>query len=84
MTPAGYGAQDSRWDTWRISAFSEITGFYENATYVRDSAGLSKFRNTVQINAEREFGELGIFSNVSWNGVFRGSYDGVYDLNSNE
>ena len=44
---------------------TEITGFYENATYVRDSAGLSKFRNTVQINAEREFGELGIFSNVS-------------------
>lgn len=63
---------------------TEITGFYENATYVRDSAGLSKFRNTVQINAEREFGELGIFSNVSWNGVFRGSYDGVYDLNSSE
>ena len=28
MTPAGYGADDSRWDTWRNSAFSEITGFY--------------------------------------------------------
>lgn len=28
MTPAGYGAEDSRWDTWRNSAFSEITGFY--------------------------------------------------------
>jgi acyl-CoA dehydrogenase len=28
MTPAGYGAKDSRWDTWRNSAFSEILGFY--------------------------------------------------------
>ncbi len=28
MTPAGYGADDSRWDTWRNSAFSEITGFF--------------------------------------------------------
>ncbi|PLX42846.1 MAG: acyl-CoA dehydrogenase [Deltaproteobacteria bacterium] len=28
MTPAGYGANDSRWDTWRNSAFSEILGFY--------------------------------------------------------
>ncbi len=28
MTPSGYGASDSRWDTYRNSAFSEITGFY--------------------------------------------------------
>jgi acyl-CoA dehydrogenase len=27
-TPAGYGAQDSRWDTWRICEFAEILGFY--------------------------------------------------------
>jgi acyl-CoA dehydrogenase len=28
MTPKGYGAEDSRWDTYRNSAFAEITGFY--------------------------------------------------------
>jgi len=27
-TPAGYGASDSRWDTWRICEFAEILGFY--------------------------------------------------------
>ncbi len=27
-TPAGYGGQDSRWDTWRICEFAEILGFY--------------------------------------------------------
>ncbi|MDB5283340.1 MAG: acyl-CoA dehydrogenase-like [Bacteroidota bacterium] len=28
MTPAGYGPKDSRWDTSRIAAFTEILGFY--------------------------------------------------------
>ena len=28
MTPAGYGAADSRWDSFRICAFNEILGFY--------------------------------------------------------
>jgi acyl-CoA dehydrogenase len=27
-TPVGYGATDSRWDTWRICEFAEILGFY--------------------------------------------------------
>lgn len=28
LTPSGYGANDCRWDTYRISAFAEIVGFY--------------------------------------------------------
>ncbi len=28
LTPKGYGAPDSRWDTWRNCAFNEILGFY--------------------------------------------------------
>ena len=28
MTPAGYGATDSRWDTYRNCDFSEVTAFY--------------------------------------------------------
>lgn len=27
-TPSGYGAEDSRWDTWRVCEFAEILGFY--------------------------------------------------------
>ncbi|MBW2692081.1 MAG: acyl-CoA dehydrogenase [Deltaproteobacteria bacterium] len=27
-TPSGYGAEESRWDTWRICEFAEILGFY--------------------------------------------------------
>jgi len=28
LTPAGYGASDCRWDTWRNCEFNEILGFY--------------------------------------------------------
>ena len=28
LTPAGYGRDDCRWDTYRISEFAEILGFY--------------------------------------------------------
>jgi acyl-CoA dehydrogenase len=28
LTPAGEGAADTRWDTWRICEFAEILGFY--------------------------------------------------------
>lgn len=28
MTPTGYGADDSRWDTYRVCEFAEITAFY--------------------------------------------------------
>ena len=28
LTPAEYGAEDARWDTWRNCEFAEILGFY--------------------------------------------------------
>ena len=28
LTPAGYGAADSRWDTWRVAGYNEILAFY--------------------------------------------------------
>ncbi|MDO9624900.1 MAG: DUF1302 domain-containing protein [Pseudomonas sp.] len=64
----------------------QVTGFVENATFARDSVGLSKFRNTLQVNADRKFGDLGQlnFKNTAFHATFRGTYDGVYDLNSSE
>ena len=63
---------------------TRYTGYYENATHVRDSAGLSKFRNTLQLNADRVLEDRGVFRNIKFHGTFRGTYDGVYDLNSSE
>ena len=67
-------AQDSEW---------EIAGFMENVTHVRDDVGISKFRNTAQLELFRQFDTDG-FSSFSVNAILRGTYDGVYDLNSDE
>lgn len=60
------------------------SGFGENATYYRDEVGLSKFRNTVQAEFIRPVDTSGSWYNVTLNGVLRATYDGVYDLNSDE
>ena len=62
----------------------DLSGFVENATYFRNKVGLSKFRNTLQLEGTKVLGNLGAFSEVSVNGTFRATYDGVYDLNSDE
>jgi hypothetical protein len=60
--------------------------FYENDTRFRgdddtgNNVGLSKFRNTLQVEADRRLGNSG----WEFHGVFRGTYDGVYDLNKGE
>lgn len=63
-----------------------ITDVYlENDTHFRgddntgNTVGLSKFRNTLQVEADRRLGD-----GWEFHGVFRGTYDGVYDLNRSE
>ncbi|MCG7947117.1 MAG: hypothetical protein N0C84_12315, partial [Candidatus Thiodiazotropha taylori] len=63
---------------------TQVNGFVENATYSRRNVGLSKMRNTVLIEGSKDYGEQGAFSNVSFVGAFRATYDGVYDLNDDE
>lgn len=62
----------------------ETRGYLENSTHVRESVGLSRFRNRIQFEFNRDLGNRGIFSDVNINGTFRASYDGVYDLNDDE
>ncbi|PVV08891.1 MAG: DUF1302 domain-containing protein [gamma proteobacterium symbiont of Ctena orbiculata] len=62
----------------------QINGFVENATYTRRHVGLSKMRNTVQIEGSKDYGAKGPFSNLSFVGTFRASYDAVYDLNDDQ
>jgi len=66
-------------DDWKVNVF------YENDTRARgrdasgDVVGLSKFRNTFQLEADRKFG-----AGWSLRGIFRGTWDGVYELNRKE
>lgn len=66
------------------AADADISGFLENATYVRDSKGISKFRNTGQLEFSKSLKSSGQWSGVSVNGTLRATYDGVYDLNDDE
>jgi hypothetical protein len=75
LLPVTAAAEEDEWD---------IGGFVENATYYRRDRGLSKFRNTAQLEAHKDYGEKGFFSNFSVDATFRASYDGVYDLNDDE
>ena len=67
------GGQD-----WRVDTF------YENDTHARRDVGLSKFRNTLQVEADKDFGGNSTFSSIKLRTKFRGTYDGVYKLNDDE
>lgn len=66
-----------------IASDTEMSGFVENATYYRDGVGISKFRNTAQLEFRKVLSIDG-WSHVSISGTLRGTYDGVYDLNDDE
>lgn len=66
-----------------MAADAEWAGFVENATYVRDGVGLSKFRNTAQAEFTKII-ESDTWDNIQINGTLRATYDGVYDLNDDE
>ena len=60
---------------WRVDTF------YENDTHVRQHVGLSKFRNTLQVEADKDLGANGAFSSLKIRTKLRGTYDGVYSIN---
>ncbi|MDZ7754175.1 MAG: DUF1302 family protein [Gammaproteobacteria bacterium] len=74
----GFGA------TGAVAADAEWAGFVENASFYRQRTGLSKSRNTLQMEMGKEIGQVGAFRRVFIGGTFRGTYDAVYDLNDND
>ena len=38
---------------------TRVNGYVENATYGREGVGLSKFRNTLQLELEKKAGDVG-------------------------
>jgi len=67
-----------------LAGETDIAGFVENATFYRDDRGLSKFRNTAQLEIAKDLEDAFNASTMSLNATFRATYDGVYDLNDDE
>lgn len=64
------GEDDSPWD---------VHTTYENHTVNREGRGLAKFRNTIQSEFSKRMG-----SGWTLGGTLRGTWDGVYRMNSSE
>ncbi|MDR2187772.1 MAG: DUF1302 domain-containing protein [Azonexus sp.] len=66
-------------DSWRVDVI------YENATHYRGKddtgheVGLSKFRNTLQVELDKK-----LASDWDFHAILRGTFDGVYRLNDDE
>ncbi len=67
-----------------MAADTSVSGFIENATFARRGIGLSKARNTAQIEIDSDFGAAGFWSSFSFHATLRGTYDAVYDLNDQD
>ncbi len=64
---------------WLTDLYYETHIATRGADNTGETAGLSKFRNTLQLEADRKLG-----SGWSFHGVLRGTYDAVYRLNKDQ
>ena len=62
----------------------ELHGFLDNTYHNRDDYGITKERVRGQIEWSKVFKPTGLFSEFSFHGTLRATYDGVYDLNDDE
>ena len=85
LSVSGYAQEDALPALGDGASPWKVDVFYENATHFRgkdntgNRVGLSKFRNTLQAEADKDIG-----SGWKFHGIFRGTYDGVYRLNDDE
>ena len=62
----------------------ELHGFLDSTTHQRIDYGNTKQRVRGQLEWSKIFKPTGLFSEISMHGTLRATYDGVYDLNSDE
>lgn len=66
-------------DPWKVELFYENDTHYRGKDATGKSVGLSKFRNTLQMDADKKLSDGWAF-----HGIFRGTWDGVYRMNKDE
>lgn len=69
--------EDSR--PWKVDVFYENDTRFRGKDNTGDNVGLSKFRNTMQAEADKP-----LSNGWTFHGIFRGTYDGVYQMNKGQ
>ncbi|MCB1678889.1 MAG: DUF1302 domain-containing protein [Halioglobus sp.] len=67
-----------------LASDMDVAGFVENATYYRESRGISKSRNTAQVEFGKDISGAFKTSRMTFNATLRATYDAVYELNDGE
>ncbi|MDE3009343.1 MAG: DUF1302 domain-containing protein [Pseudomonadota bacterium] len=63
-------------ETWKTDVYYENDTHVRGADYTGRSVGLSKFRNTLQLETDRK-----LSGGWAFHGILRGTFDGAYVLN---
>ena len=70
---------------WQSSDGSIVAhGFVDYTQHMREDYGMVKNRIRTQLEVNKAFGNVGMFTNVSLNGILRITHDGVYEWNDDD
>lgn len=75
----GFAAEDNLPSLGEDSSPWDVDVTYENHTAHRKDVGLAKFRNTMQVEGDKK-----LQNGWAVHGILRGSFDGVYRMNSDQ
>lgn len=78
LATAAVQAQDNV-DPWNVDIYYENDTRFRGEDNTDRTVGLSKFRNTLQVEADKRLG-----GGWAFRGILRGSFDGVYRLNDDQ
>jgi hypothetical protein len=66
-------------DKWKVDVYYENDTRFRGKDNTNRTVGLSKFRNTLQVEADKALG-----NGWEFHGVLRGTFDGVYRINDDQ
>ena len=72
-------AQELAVDPWKVDVYYENDTRFRGKDKTGETVGLSKFRNTLQVESEKNLG-----AGWGFRGILRGSWDGVHRLNDDQ
>src|SRR5438128_2996776 len=66
-------------DPWKVDVYYENDTHFRGKDKTGETVGLSKFRNTLQVEADKRLG-----AGWKFHGILRGTWDGVYRMNADQ